>query len=43
MDAKGVTVGQLIILNEALDAIEMVADWCENTVDLVRVIAVRLH
>ena len=43
LDAEGVTVGQLILLNMGLDAIEMVADWCENTADLVRVIAVRLH
>lgn len=43
MDAEGVTMGQLILLNIGLDAIEMVADWCENTADLVRVIAVRLH
>ncbi|MCD6262816.1 DUF47 family protein [Candidatus Bathyarchaeota archaeon] len=43
LNPEGVTVGQLILLNMFLDAIEMVADWCENTADLVRVIAVRLH
>lgn len=42
-DAEGIVVGELILLNMALDAIEIVADWCENTADLVRVIAVRLH
>jgi predicted phosphate transport protein (TIGR00153 family) len=35
--------GELILLNEFLDAIETVADWCENTVDIVRAIAVRIH
>ncbi len=35
------TVGALILLNEFLDAIETIADWCENTADIVRAIAVR--
>ena len=43
LNPKGVPVGHLILLNMFLDAIETVADWCENTADLVRVIAVRLH
>ena len=34
-------VGSLILLNEFLDALETVADWCENTADIVR--AVALH
>jgi predicted phosphate transport protein (TIGR00153 family) len=33
--------GSLILLNEFLDALETVADWCENTADIVR--AVALH
>jgi len=35
------TRGALILLNEFFDALETVADWCENTVDVVRGIAVR--
>jgi predicted phosphate transport protein (TIGR00153 family) len=35
------TDGALILLNEFFDALETVADWCENTVDIVRAIAVR--
>jgi predicted phosphate transport protein (TIGR00153 family) len=35
--------GALILLGEFLDAVETVADWCENTVDIVRAIAVRVH
>lgn len=35
-------LGNLILLNEFLDAIETVADWCENTVDIVRAIAIHL-
>ena len=41
LNPEGVTVGQMILLNMFLDAIETVADWCENTADIVRVIAVR--
>jgi len=37
------TMGALILLNEFLDAIETIADWCENTADIVRAIAVRRH
>ena len=34
--------GALILLNEFLDALETIADWCENTADIVRAIAVRM-
>jgi predicted phosphate transport protein (TIGR00153 family) len=37
----GFSVGALILLNEFLDALETIADWCENTADIVRAIAVR--
>ncbi len=33
--------GALILLNEFLDALETIADWSENTADIVRAIAVR--
>jgi hypothetical protein len=33
--------GSLILLTEFLQAIEMVSDWCEKSVDLIRVIAIR--
>jgi predicted phosphate transport protein (TIGR00153 family) len=35
------TTGSLILLNEFLDALETVADWCENTADIVRAVSVR--
>jgi uncharacterized protein Yka (UPF0111/DUF47 family) len=38
---KGWTVGSMILLNEFLDALETIADWCENTADIVRAISVR--
>ena len=41
LDFPGFTVGSLILLNEFLDSIETIADWCENTADIVRAIAVR--
>lgn len=34
-------VGVAIMLNQLLDAIETVADWCENVCDQVRIIVVR--
>ncbi len=37
----GMTRGASILLNEFMDAVEMVADWCENTVDIARAIAIR--
>lgn len=33
--------GELILMNEFFDAVETIADWCENTADIVRAIAVR--
>jgi len=36
------SMGSLILLNEFLNSIETVADWCENTADIVRAVAVRM-
>ena len=36
-------IGSLILLNEFLDALETVADWCENTADIVRAVALHAH
>jgi predicted phosphate transport protein (TIGR00153 family) len=43
MEFPGFTVGTMILLNEFFDALETIADWCENTADIVRAIAVREH
>ena len=43
LEFTGYTRGSLILLNEFLDSVETVADWCENTADIVRAIAVRGH
>ena len=43
LEFPGFTVGALILMNEFLDALETIADWCENTADIVRAIAVREH
>ena len=37
------STGSLILLNEFFDAVETIADWSENTADIVRAIAVRRH
>ena len=37
------STGSLILLNMFLDALETVADWCENTADIVRAVAVRVQ
>jgi len=42
LEFEGFTTGALILLNMFLDAIETMADWCENTVDIVRAVAVRI-
>jgi predicted phosphate transport protein (TIGR00153 family) len=42
-DFKGWTMGSVILLNEFLDALETIADWCENTADIVRAISVRMR
>ncbi len=41
LEFKGWSMGSLILLNEFLDALETVADWCENTADIVRAVSVR--
>jgi predicted phosphate transport protein (TIGR00153 family) len=41
LDFKGWTTGSLILLNEFLDSLETIADWCENTADIVRAISIR--
>ncbi len=38
----GMTRGAMILLNEFMDAVETVADWCENTADVARAIAIRV-
>jgi uncharacterized protein Yka (UPF0111/DUF47 family) len=42
LDFSKVNVGEAILLSEFLDALEQIADWCENTIDQVRIVAVRL-
>jgi len=42
-DFTGWSTGSLILLNEFLGALEAIADWCENTADIIRAIAVRIH
>ena len=41
LEFNGFSRGSLILLNEFLDALETVSDWCENTTDIIRAIAVR--
>ena len=43
LEFEGFTMGALILLNMFLDALETVADWCENTADIVRAVAVRIR
>jgi predicted phosphate transport protein (TIGR00153 family) len=38
----GMTRGALILVNELMQAIETVSDWCENTADIARAIAIRV-
>jgi predicted phosphate transport protein (TIGR00153 family) len=43
LEFEGFTVGALILLSQFLDAVETIADWCENTADIVRAVAVRVQ
>ena len=38
----GMTRGAMILVNEFMDSIETVADWCENAADIARAIAIRV-
>jgi len=42
VDSKEIKVGELILIAQFFDVIENIADWCENTIDQVRVVAIRL-
>ena len=41
-DIPDLTRGAMILLNEFMAAIETVSDWCENTADIARAIAIRV-
>ncbi len=43
MEFTDFSTGSLILLNMFLNALETIADWCENTADIVRAIAVRIQ
>ena len=42
IDIPDFTRGAMILLNEFMAAIETVSDWCENTADIGRAIAIRV-
>jgi len=42
IDFSKVNPGEVFLIGQLFDAIENVTDWCENTIDQVRVIAVRI-
>jgi hypothetical protein len=42
IDIPDMTRGAMILLNEFMDAVETVADWCENSADVARAIAIRV-
>jgi predicted phosphate transport protein (TIGR00153 family) len=42
LEAPEFTRGAMILLNEFMNAIETVADWCENSADIARAIAIRV-
>jgi predicted phosphate transport protein (TIGR00153 family) len=41
LDVFDMTRGAMILVNEFMDAIETVSDWCENAADIARAIAIR--
>jgi len=42
IDFSKVNPGEVFLIGQLFDAIENVTDWCENTIDQVRVLAVRM-
>jgi len=42
MDFSKINPGEVFLIGQLFDAIEHITDWCENTVDQVRVLAVRM-
>ncbi len=42
IDSQVMTRGAMILLNEFMGAIETVSDWCENSADIARAIAIRV-
>ncbi|MGC8849130.1 MAG: DUF47 domain-containing protein [Candidatus Bathyarchaeia archaeon] len=42
LDYSRINPGEAILISQLLDAIEYIADWSENTIDQVRIIAIRI-
>jgi predicted phosphate transport protein (TIGR00153 family) len=42
MDFSKINPGEVFLIGQLFDAIEQITDWCENTIDQVRVLAVRM-
>jgi predicted phosphate transport protein (TIGR00153 family) len=42
MDFSKVNPGEVFLIGQLFDAIENITDWCENTIDQVRLLAVRM-
>ncbi len=42
MDFSKINPGEVFLIVQLFDAVENITDWCENTIDQVRVLAVRM-
>ncbi len=42
IDFSIINPGEMVLVGQLFDAIENITDWCENTVDEVRVLAIRM-
>ena len=42
LNYENINPGEAVLISEFIDAIEGIADWCENTIDQVRLIAIGL-
>ncbi len=40
MNYEDINPGEAVLIGQFIDALEYVADWCENTIDQIRVIAI---
>jgi len=42
LNYEKINPGEVILVSQLIDAIEYIADWCENTIDQIRMIAIGL-
>jgi predicted phosphate transport protein (TIGR00153 family) len=42
LNYEEINPGEVVLVSQFIDAVEVIADWCENTIDQIRLIAIGL-